>query len=134
MKNTLAILVVLVAGLAQAQQKTGHVEWQNSGFKADATDTYIMPAGNSHTVDCQQNTCTLDSAHGYMVVVLADGSRLDGLHLTQMGTGGSLYRLALEGQLKAAAEPWPTFVYTTGPASVGTGKAVYVAGHEYDIQ
>lgn len=134
---------------------TGHIEWVSSNFKADATVTVITPSGDSHTLECdtRASLCTIDSAHGVLVVVLADGTRVE--YLTRgpnikadgsydgndpLGVGQELFSEARRVSGNKNPE-WPTFSYRNGRPSVCTDvhcetwdKALYLPGEiEYDF-
>lgn len=98
---TLVILVViLTAWHAYGQEAQGHVEWIPSAVDAHSANVWV---GNDlHTVECNSTGCAVDSAYGYSVVVLADGSK-------QMASGNpALVQLAKAAKVAAINAPVPT--------------------------
>lgn len=68
------IAALLIVGRA-AHAETGHAEWITDGVHTETTVSVIAPSGNNHRMDCSGAACSIDSAHGYAALVLADGSR-----------------------------------------------------------
>lgn len=98
---TLAILVViLTAWHAYGQEAQGHVEWIPSAVDAHSANVWV--GSDLHTVECNSTGCAVDSAYGYSVVVLADGSK-------QMASGNpALVQLAKAAKVAAINAPVPT--------------------------
>jgi hypothetical protein len=141
---TLAILLMAAAGAFAKQPKpatyplTGHVEWAADGLHPDLSVTVTMPSGNQHTVDCDGNVCSIDSLHGAVTIVLADGTRLPAYGLlgteSEMlgpfnhGTNG-LYSAAMTASHGKVPIAWPTFHYRLDVSS----KCAYVACGSDDV-
>jgi hypothetical protein len=143
MKTLLAVLLILTAAAFAKQPKaatyplTGHVEWASDGLHPDLSVTVTMPSGNQHTVDCDGNVCSIDSLHGAVTIVLADGTRLPAYGL--LGTESEMLgpfnhgTNGLYGAARAASydKPvvWPTFHYRLDVSS----KCAYVPCGTDDI-